>query len=134
MAKRSEGGPSYLERQRALLENMLQVTRQQRRCLIEGDLRGVEQSNRLLGALLESQQALNAEGPDPREPADHSLLSDLRELAQQLQRESRTNYLLACRGAEFTRFSLSLLTESMMEPARAPATSPSAPQVMDKPA
>jgi hypothetical protein len=114
---------------------MLQVTREQRRGLIEGDLKGVEQSNRLLGALLDSQQALHREGPPPHESADHKTIAYLRELAQQLQRESRTNYLLACRGAEFTRFSLSLLMESVApEHAQAAAASPAAPRVLDRPA
>ncbi len=135
MSRRREGGASYLDQQRALLENMLQVTREQRRCLIEGDLKGVEQSNRLLGALLDSQQALHREGPPPQEPADHKLINYIRGLAQQLQRESRTNYLLACRGAEFTRFSLSLLMESIApEHIKAAAVSPTSPRVLDRPA
>lgn len=105
------GKARYLERQRALLENMLRVTREQRRCLIDGDLKGLEQTNRLLGSLLESQEDLHGTGPLPEEAADHTLLSELRALAFQLHRESRTNYLLACRGAEFTRFSLSVLAQ-----------------------
>lgn len=105
------GEAAYLERQRALLENMLRVTKEQRRCLIDGDLKGLEQTNQLLGSLLESQEELHKTGPLPEEPADHTLLSELRALAFQLHRESQTNYLLACRGAEFTRFSLSILSQ-----------------------
>jgi len=112
------GRTSFLERQRAMLENMLRVTMQQRRCLIEGDLRGMERTNRLLGALLESQAELREAGTR-LVFADEAIemVAELRRLAEELQKESRTNYLLACRGAEFARFSLAMLGEAIENPA-----------------
>jgi len=107
------GGSSFLERQQAMLENMLRVTMQQRRCLIEGDLRGMERTNRLLGALLESQAELREARPELGGEASVERVAELRRLAEELQRESRTNYLLACRGAEFARFSLAMLGEAV---------------------
>ncbi len=101
--------PSRLERQRALLYHMLTVTREQRRCLIESDLKGLEETNSSLAALLDTQQALYRSGPDAEEPVDPNLVDELRSLAQELRQESRTNYLLACRGAEFANLSISLL-------------------------
>jgi len=135
------GGPKqspYLERQRALLYNMLQVTREQRRCLIDGDLKGIEEANRLLGSLLDCQEDLRSEAAELERPADHLLLEDLRRLAQELQRESRTNYVLACRGSQFTNFSLALLTgaadgEASASDGEAPGA-PAQANVMDRPA
>jgi hypothetical protein len=126
----SEGERSFLLDLERLLQRMLQTMRYQRRCLIEGNLKGVESSNRLLGALVESQRELQAGGPSPEEAADHHALARVRQLADQLQRESRTNYLLACRGAELTRLSLSLLTDSLHGPAR----SKSLCRALDRPA
>jgi hypothetical protein len=128
--------PPYLQRQRALLENLLQVTREQRRCMIDGDLKGLEETNKLLGSLLESQENLHAGGPMPEEGADARLLAELRRLAQQLRRESHTNYLLACRGAEFTRFSLSVLghPEAGDGTADGAAQTAEAPRLVDRPA
>lgn len=102
---------SHAVRQRALLLNMIRVTHEQRRYLVQGDLKRVEQTNRLLGALLEAQSALNEEATEA-EGASEEDVAELRRLAAELQMESRRNYLLACRGAEFARFSLSLLTEA----------------------
>jgi len=107
----SGGRHSQAIRQRALLLNMIRLTHEQRRYLVQGDLKRVEQTNRLLGALLEAQNALNEEATEWGEVSEEEA-ADLRRLAEELQTESRRNYLLACRGAEFARFSLSLLTES----------------------
>jgi len=135
------GGPkksAYLERQCALLYNMLQATREQRRCLIAGDLKGLEETNRLLGSLLECQEALHGESHDPKEPTSHHLLQELRDLARELRRESRANYLLASRGAQLTDFSISLLREAVETSSGSPdaetASSPSQPRLMDRPA
>ncbi|HUU55677.1 MAG TPA: hypothetical protein VMY87_12225 [Armatimonadota bacterium] len=129
----------YAIRQRALLENMLRVTQEQRRYLIEGDMKRVEQMNSLLGALLESQKALNEEPLEPGEGADEGTAAELRRLAEELRQESRRNYLLACRGAEFAGFSLCLLTEATEEKAalgRDEGTEgrPNGPRVVDRPA
>ena len=135
--------PAYLERQRVLLYHMLTVTREQRRCLIEGDLKGLEETNRLLGSLLETQQALHCEAPnpdddtaDPALTADPTLIEELHCLAHELRQESRTNYLLACRGAAFANLSVSLLVgadrQSGSDQVGAPA--PSRPHLMDRPA
>ncbi len=148
MPMRHRGGrgrrPPHLERQRALLQNMIQVTREQRRYLIEADLRRVEQTNRLLGALLESQKALHEESTlqedaaESEDSVDQEAAAELRELAQTLRQESRTNYLLACRGAEFARFSLSLLAEAGEdgEEGKQPEAEavPRRPRLVDRPA
>ena len=131
-------GASPLERQRALLYHMLTVTREQRRHLIDGDMEQLEETNRLLGSLIESQQALHGElrEVDQQAEADPELLEELRSLAQQLQQESRTNYLLACRGAQFANLSISLLTGAQ-EPADDDADAPSPrdqSHLMDQPA
>jgi len=131
--------PAYLERQRVLLYHMLTVTREQRRCLIEGDLKGLEETNRLLGSLLDTQQALHREAPDD-DASDPSLLEELHCLAHELRQESRTNYLLACRGAAFANLSISLLvgadrqSGSGKSDAAADAASSSKPHLMDQPA
>jgi hypothetical protein len=131
-------GSPYLERQRALLYNMLRVTREQRRCLIDGDLKGIEEANHLLGTLLSCQEKLHHEGPAATEPADHLILEEIRQLAADLQRESRANYLLACRGAQLTNFSLSLLTGADDDQAPPsdyePAPTPAPANLMDRPA
>ena len=127
---------AHLERQRGLLEQMLKATRDQRRCLVEGDMKGLEETNRVLGLLLERhadlQRQRSEQTGDPHQPAsdlawaalraDRRLpdatpgwqpglgLQELRLLARELQKESRTNYLLACRGAQFANFSISLLS------------------------
>jgi hypothetical protein len=101
-----DGRTSFLERQRAMLENMLR------------DLRGMERTNRLLGALLESQAELREAGTQLVFADDAlEMVAELRRLAEELQKESRTNYLLACRGAEFARFSLAMLGEAIENPA-----------------
>ena len=127
-----------LERQRALLLNMIRLTHEQRRYLVQGDLKRVEQTNCLLGALLESQNALNEDATEWGEASEEEA-ADLRRLAEELQTESRRNYLLACRGAEFARFSLSLLTEADWEgeadgPGDGGAGGPKGPRLVDRPA
>jgi hypothetical protein len=102
---------SHAVRQRALLLNMIRLTHEQRRYLVQGDLKRVEQTNRLLGALLESQNSLNEDATEWGKASEEEA-AEMRRLAEELQTESRRNYLLACRGAEFARFSLSLLTEA----------------------
>ena len=139
--RHGEGGggrPSYVERQRTLLLNMIRLTHEQRRWLVQGDLKRVEQSNRLLGALLESQNALNEEATEWGEASEEEA-TELRRLAEELQTESRSNYLLACRGAEFARFSLSLLTEADLEgeadgPEDGGAQRRKGPRLVDRPA
>jgi len=136
------GRHSYAVRQRALLLNMIRLTHEQRRYLVQGDLKRVEQTNRLLGALLEAQNALNEDATEAGGVSEEEV-AELRRLAQELQQESRTNYLLACRGAEFARFSLSLLTEA--DPEADPegvadgtgeggARTPKGPRLVDRPA
>jgi len=128
----------YLERQRAILYHMLTVTREQRRCLIQGDLKGLEETNRLLGSLLDSQQELHRQVPDSKETVDPNLIDELRSLAQELRQESRTNYLLACRGAQFANLSVSLLTgaDDIASTSRDQdaAASASRPHLVDRPA
>jgi len=103
------GDNLHLDRQRALFEEMLRLTLEQRRYLIDGDLKGLEESNRLLGLLLERQAQLHREFTDYEGCADARRLAKLRQLADELKAESRTNYLLACRGAQFLEFSASAL-------------------------
>jgi hypothetical protein len=128
-----------LERQRALLLNMIRLTHEQRRYLVQGDLKRVEQTNRLLGALLESQNSLNEDATEWGKASEEEA-AELGRLAEELQKESRRNYLLACRGAEFARFSLSLLTEADPEGGGADgaedgdARSHKGPRLMDRPA
>jgi len=132
------GRHSHLERQRALLLNMIRLTHEQRRYLVQGDLKRVEQTNRLLGALLESQNALNEDATEWGKASEEEA-TELRRLAEELQTESRRNYLLACRGAEFARFSLSLLTEADPEGGATGmddggARPPRGPRLVDRPA
>lgn len=128
---------SHLERQRAILYHMLRVTREQRRCLVEGDLEGIGETNRLLASLLDSQDALRRDSAGMHGDADPHLIAELRSLAQDLRDESKANYLLACRGAQFADLSISLLTGT---PGAARSEDPDAvnPQtpshVMDRPA
>jgi hypothetical protein len=105
----------YLWRQRALLQELLRVTRQQRRCLIEGEIAELEHVNQLLGDLLARQSELHETFTDLQDdPAELTLeetrvLDELRLLATELKQESRTNYLLASRGSQFAGFALALL-------------------------
>ncbi len=129
--------PSHLERQRAILYHMLRVTREQRRCLVEGDLKGIGDTNRLLGSLLDRQDALRRDSAGMHGDADPSLAAEVRSLAQELRDESKANYLLACRGAEFANLSISLLTGAhgaagSDDPHAASPQTPS--HVMDRPA
>jgi hypothetical protein len=113
-AQAPEGRSStYLQRHRALLESILALTHQQRRCLIDGDVLGLEEANRLLGVLLDSSEVLRGDLPQPTGPADRAVLADLRELTSELQRESRVNYILACRGEEFAQHTLDLIQQAV---------------------
>ena len=128
------GRHSQMERQRAVLLNMIRLTHEQRRYLVQGDLKRVEQTNRVLGALLESQKGLNDEAAEAGGMSEEDA-AQLTRLAEELQRESRRNYLLACRGAEFARFSLSLLAEADAEgDADGEAGPPGGPRLVDRPA
>jgi hypothetical protein len=98
-----------LERQRVLLHDMLRVTLEQRRHLIDADVRGLEAANQRLSRLLERQQELHRELHSVGDAPDPQTLTQLRCLADRLKVESRANYLLACRGAQFADLSLSLL-------------------------
>ncbi len=106
-----EEGAAYLSRQHALLRQMLQVTHRQRRYLVEGDLKGLDETNRLLGHLLERQSALHSEYAHLEGSLDccAAELEQLRRLACRLQEESRTNYLLACRGVQFAQVAIAAL-------------------------
>ena len=110
-----EAAGGYLDRQRALLDDMLRVTLEQRRCLVKGDVKGLDTTNRRLGALLQRQADLHEQYPPPEGIPAPEVLEELRRLTQQLREESRTNYLLACRGAQFAHFSLSLLQTAASE-------------------
>jgi len=137
MSTRSPGGGryegSYLPRQRALLYRMLHVTREQRRCLIEGDVKGLSQTNRLLRELLESHVELHRRFPDWEGCPDGAVLAELRELARLLQEESRTNYFLACRGAQFAEFSLAMASRDASEDGQTglAAYAATSPRVLD---
>lgn len=106
---------AYLSRQRALLQELLRVTRQQRRCLIEGEIAELEHVNQLLGELLGRQSELHETFVELQDETteltleERQVLDELRILATELKRESRTNYLLASRGAQFAGFALALL-------------------------
>ena len=69
---------SHAVRQRALLLNMIRVTHEQRRYLVQGDLKRVEQTNRLLGALLEAQNALNEEATEAEGASEEDVAELLR--------------------------------------------------------
>lgn len=105
----------YIDRQHVLLDDMLRVTLEQRRCLIKGDVKGLDTTNRRLGKLLERQADLHREHPSLEEMPRPEVFEELRRLTQQLREESRTNYLLACRGAQFADLSLSLLQSAASE-------------------
>jgi phosphatidylserine/phosphatidylglycerophosphate/cardiolipin synthase-like enzyme len=100
--------PSYLARQRALLARLLQATREQRRHLVDGDIKGLAHSNRVLRDLLDRQTELQRQFRGRQDSGENGI-EEMRQLARELQTESRANYLLACRGAQFTDFSLALL-------------------------
>jgi len=140
-------GSGYLQRQRLLLDEMLRVTLEQRRHLIEGNLEGLNASNQLLARLLDRQADLRrqlptlAGGPQPSALApgrelhprllgrggtarERSALAELRRLAEELRAASRTNYLLACRGAQFADFSLSLIERAQADSEVGPDAKP----------
>ena len=110
------------DQQRALLEQMLVLTRRQREHLIEGDIKRLAEVNRRLGELLERQKAIAPHPPAAGAPA----LAELRRLAQQLQEEGRANYFLACRGAQSAGFSLALACAGEDPNSYGPAPSPTA--------
>ena len=114
----------YLSHQRGLLEHLLRVTREQRRHLVEGNLEGLAQSNRLLKALLDRQSALSQEYGSGAVEGTGELSDRVRDLAKKLREESQANYLLACRGAQFADFS-TLMARAKQETAQAPAGPPS---------
>ena len=132
---------AYPARQRALLQELLRVTRQQRRWLIEGEIAELEHVNQLLGDLLARQSELHetfAELQDDDSeltPEELQVLDELRLLATELKRESRTNYLLASRGAQFAGFALALLAGGNGGTSGSPETdSREGLHVMDRPA
>ena len=102
---------------RALLERMLEVVREQRRYLIEGDIAGLAETSRLLETLVEMVGRPAGAGSPPHRPApllpseQASALEtqELRELTQQLRAEGHINYLLACRGMQFVDSALSVV-------------------------
>jgi hypothetical protein len=87
-----------------LLERVREAMGEQRQCLIAGDASGLGRANRVLGDLVEQQRALCREGLEDNEEAE-----GVRRLAEEVREEVHTNYLLACRGAQFADFTLSLL-------------------------
>jgi len=101
---------SYADRQRHLFARLLLAMRAQRACLISGDAVRLEQANRAVSRLLEKQQRLSRESSDLAVAPDPDTLAELRRLAANLRQESHINYLLACRGLQFTDFRVSLLT------------------------
>lgn len=116
-ANRGAGG--YLSRQILLFEEMLRATREQQRYLMAANTQGLNESNRVLAELLERQERLRHEFLDRGHGSPSSwelearaqpqLMAQVRRLAGELREASQTNYLLACRGVQFTDFSLSLL-------------------------
>lgn len=125
----SEPGPAVrasADQQRALLEQMLVLTRRQREHLIGGDIKRLAEVNRRLGELLERQRAIPPHPPAANTPAEARALTELRRLAQQLQEEGRANYFLACRGAQFAGFSLALACAGENPNSYGPAPSPTA--------
>jgi len=132
---------NYLWRQRALLQELLRVTRQQRRCLIEGEIAELEHVNQLLGDLLARQSELHETFTDLQDeateftPEELQVLDQLRVLAIELKQESRTNYLLASRGAQFAGFALALLAGGNGGASGSPETDwTEGPHLMDRPA
>jgi hypothetical protein len=102
-------GRSYPALQRALLDSLLATTREQRRHLISGDVRVLSEVNKRLQDLLERQADLRRKFPPSSEWLESPQLEEVRRLARQLQEESRTNYVLACRGLQFADFSLAVI-------------------------
>lgn len=132
---------AYLSRQRALLQELLRVTRQQRRCLIEGEIAELEHVNQLLGELLGRQSELHATFVELQDDTteltreERQVLDELRILATELKRESRTNYLLASRGAQFAGFALALLAGGNGGASASPETEATQSlRLMDRPA
>ena len=132
---------AYLARQRGLLQELLRITRQQRRWLIEGEIAELEHVNQLLGDLLARQSELHEVFADLQNdateltPEELEVLDELRALAIELKRESRTNYLLASRGAQFAGFALALLAGGNGGAAGSPETdSTKGLRLIDRPA
>ncbi len=101
---------NYADRQRHLFTRLLLAMRAQRACLISGDATRLEQANRAVSRLLEKQQRLSREIGELALAPDPDTLAELKRLAADLRQESHVNYLLACRGLQFTDFRVSLLT------------------------
>lgn len=93
--------PSAAE-SRALLARMLEVLREQRRHLIEGNVAGLAETSALLHTLVEMAGGKAGEG------AFDAADGELGELAERVRTEGRINYLLACRGARFAEAALSV--------------------------
>lgn len=77
------------------------MIREQRRYLIEENVDGLDETNRRLDSLIASSELLRGRLGDDCELPDPQMIAELRELAVELQRESRANRLLARRGGEF---------------------------------
>lgn len=107
---REEAAVFHISRQRVLLERLFEVIQEQRRYLIAGDIAGLGRTSHWLGELLGQQQALSERslGTVAHSKPQRQQIERLRQLTQQLQNEGRINYLLACRGAQFAEFMLSL--------------------------
>ena len=101
---------NYPDRQRHLFVRLLLAMRAQRACLISGNAARLEQANRAVSRLLDKQQRLSREAGDLAVAPDPDTMAELRRLAADLRQESHINYLLACRGLQYTDFRVSLLT------------------------
>lgn len=106
----------YLARQRALFECMLRAMHEQREHLINGDAVQLERANRLLNRLLEQQEHLRRELDGCCEAFEPAELAHVHRAAAELRHISRANYLLACRGAQYADFSLSLVVDADAQP------------------
>ena len=89
---------------------------EQRGHLITGDLVQLQRTNRLLNRLLDQQDDLRREFDGCCETFQPDELAEVHRLAAELREASRTNYLLACRGAQYAEFSLSLVAAADEQP------------------
>lgn len=124
----STRGEPDVARQRALLEQMLDTVREQRRHLIQGNVAGLAETSKLLERLLARQRTLTnarAARPDSSPPP-----SELQDLTRLLQAEGHMNYLLACRGMQHVEMALAA---SGGEPDGGPdaGDAPESPRILD---
>ncbi len=125
----STRGEPDVARQRALLEQMLDTVREQRRHLIQGNAAGLAETSKLLEGLLARQRTLTngrAARPDSSPPP-----SELQDLTRLLQAEGHMNYLLACRGMQHVEMALVAAAGGQQDVGPDAGDAPESPRILD---